>query len=439
MGRKIAVIGGGSGYAAGIVNTLAQPGDEFAGAEVVLMDLPVGKAHQDTILRLGKHLAEVHGADISYRATLDLDDALTGADFVITCFRIGGREALNLDVSIPMKYDIYGDETAGPGGIFFALRSIPVMVDIAKRMERLCPKAYLINYANPTAFIADAVRRETDIEELSLCNGYLGVGLLAEQFLGYPAKEVVAFTAGVNHFTWTLRAMLGEKDITQELVEALKAEKTEDKPWRWQLVIEIVRRYGIQPSPGSHMVDYLFRREVLQHQKAEGHWGLAAQDKTGERSPEVWKHYEELIRSEKPEFDMTIPGMRHLVGTVSDMAVAVIASIIGDRREIMAVNLPNVGQVGNLGRGEIVESPAVIGAFGAAPIAVGDIPEKVLPITEILTHARKLTVDAALTGDRERLLDALMSDPLVDSVNKAKPMMEEMLKAQAKWLPQFAG
>ena len=281
-------IGGGSAYAAGIVNTLAQRGDEFAGAEVVLMDLPEGSERQETILALGKNLAQVHGADISYRATLELDDALAGADFVVTCFRIGGREALNLDVSIPMKYDIYGDETAGPGGIFFALRSVPVMVDIAKRMERLCPDAYLVNYANPTAFIADAVRRETRIEELSLCNGYLGVGLLAEQFLGYPSKEVVAFTAGVNHFTWLLRATLKEKDITEELVEALKADDLETKPWKWQRVIEIVRMYGLVPIPTTHMVDYLFRSDVVEHEKAQGHWGLANQAKQGERSPVVF-------------------------------------------------------------------------------------------------------------------------------------------------------
>ncbi len=234
-GKRIAVIGGGSIYTAGIIRTLVDRADEFAGASVVLEDLRPER--QQTILALGRNLIRARGADLMIGATLELEEALDGADFVITCSRVGGRQALQRD---------------------------------------------------------------------------------------------------------------------------------------------------------------------------------------------------------DPQFDMSLPGMHQYVGSVSDLAVSVIAAILGDRREVVAVNLPNTGQIANLPRAEIVESPAVVGAFGAQPIAVGDPPERVLPITEILARAPKLTVDAALSGDKERLLAALMSDPLVDSITKAKPMMEEMLAAQAQWLPQFA-
>jgi 6-phospho-beta-glucosidase len=401
---------------------------------VVLED--VRPERQETILALGRNLARARAADLQFEATLSLDEALDGADFVITCFRVGSREALQLDVAIPAKYGIYGDETAGPGGIFFALRTVPVVVDIAKRMESLCPDAYMINYANPTAFVADAVRRMSRIEELSLCSGFLGVAQLVEQFLGLRQEDVVAFTAGVNHYTWLLKAFVGGKDVAPDLVRAMSALDTTDAPWGWQRVIEITRAYHFVPIPGSHMVDYLFRSDTVEHQRAVQHWGLADPRTVGTA---VWRHYEELAKAQDPKFDMSLPGIGHFVGSVSDLAVAMIAAIIGDRREVFAVNLPNVGQVANLPRGEIVESPAVVGAFGAQPIAVGDIPETVLPMTETLARARKLAVDAGLTGDREKLLAALMTDPLVDSLSKAKPMMEEMLAAQAQWLPQFAG
>ena len=430
---KIAVIGGGSAYAAGIVNTLTEEKEVFAGAKIVLEDLK--PKQMGTIKALGENLARVRGADVTFRTTLDLDEALDGADYVITCFRIGGYEALNLDVAIPMKYDMYGDETAGPGGIFFALRTVPVAVDIAKRMERLCPKAYLINYANPTAFVADAVRRTSKIEELSLCNGYLGVAHLVNQFLGLPSEDVVAITAGVNHFTWVLKAYVKGKDVSRELAKAIAADDQKKAPWNWQRVIETVKTYGLVPVTGGHMLDYLYRSEVAAHEKEVGHWGLG---KPREDSA-AWKHYEALAKSDTPAFDMTIPGIPHLVGSVSDLAVAVIAAIAGDRREVVAINLPNTGQIANMPRGLIVEGPALVGAFGAIPLAVGDLPESVLPMTEMLARATKLTVDAALTGDKARLLEALMSDPIVDSIGKAKPMMEEMLAAQAKWLPQFGG
>jgi 6-phospho-beta-glucosidase len=260
MGMKIAVIGGGSAYAAGIVNTLVER-KEFAGTRVALEDLPDGKEGLATIAALGRNLARARGADVKFSETVELDEALEGADYVITCFRIGGYEALNLDVSIPMKYEVYGDETAGPGGMFFALRTIPVVVDIAKRMERLCPGAYMINYANPTAFVADGVRRESRVEELSLCNGYLAVPRLVNQFLGLPAEEVVTFTAGVNHFTWLLKAYVKGKDVAPELIRKMDELDLATADPGWRRVVEIARTYRLMPIPGSHMVDYHFRRE----------------------------------------------------------------------------------------------------------------------------------------------------------------------------------
>jgi 6-phospho-beta-glucosidase len=433
MGKKVAVIGGGSVYVAGIIRTLLDRGEEFAGARLVLEDL--SPERQETMLALGRNLVRARRADLKIEATLSLDEALDSSDFVITCFRVGGRRALQLDVSIPAKHDIYGDETAGPGGIFFALRTAPVVVDIAKRMEKLCPQAYLINYANPTAFVADAVRRMSCIEELSLCSGGMGMPHMVAEHLGHRAEDVIHFQAGVNHFTWLLKAYVRGRDVAPDLVRKLASLDTSHADWGWKRVVEIIRTYQRVPIPGSHMVDYFFRSDSVAREQEVGHWGLGDPDSAG---AQVWAHYQQLATAENPQFDMSIPGMHQYVGSVSDLAVSVIAAIVGDRREIFTVNLPNIGQIANLPRGEIVEGPAVVGAFGAQPIAVGDLPETVLPMTEILARTRKLAVDAALSGDKTRLLAALMSDPLVDSITKARPMMEEMLTAQAEWLPQFA-
>lgn len=432
MGKKIAVIGGGSVYAAGVVRTFVEHADQLAGLSLVLEDLQPER--QQTMLALAKNLIRAKGADLSAQATLSLDEALDGADFVITCFRIGGYEALGLDVSIPAKYGMYGDETLGAGGIFFALRTVPVVVDIARRMERLCPRAYLINYANPTGFVTDAVRRTSSIAELSLCSGFLGVAHLVNQFLGLPAEDVLPVTAGVNHYTWPLHAYVKGKDVAPELLQKLIESDTSKSGWGWQRTVDIAAAYGLIPIPGGHMADYFYRREVVQRNKEVTHWGLTDPSK-GHAA--VWKHYEDLAKAKKPQFDMSIAGMEHFVGSVSDLALDVVVSIATDRHKVFAVNVPNVGQISNLPHGEIVESSALVGAFGALPLAVGDLPAHVLPMTEMLARSRRLAVDAALSGDRKALLYALMSDPLVDSLAQAQPMMEEMLAAQAKWLPQF--
>ena len=431
MAGKIAVIGGGSAYVAGILRTLTERANEMPGWSLVLQD--IRSERQETMLALGRNLVRARGAELEINATLDLEEALEGADFVATCFRIGGYEALNLDVSIPLEHGIYGDETSGPGGIFFACRTIPVVVDIARRMERLCPDAFLINYANPTSFVADGVRRTSPTREISICSA--GVAHLVQQFLGLPAEKVVPVTAGVNHYTWLLHAYVDGRDVAPDLLAALCESDTSKSSFGWQRTVELARIYGMVPIPGGHMVDYFWRRESVEHAREHGHWGLA---RPGRQHTAVWEHYEALAQAENPQFDLSIPGMHHLVGTVSDLAVDLVIAIANDGRKVFAVNLPNEGQITNMPRGEIVESSALVGAFGALPLAAGDLPDAVLPMTEMLARSRKLAVDAALSGDRDTLLYALMADPLVDSLPQAQPMMDEMLAAQAQWLPQFS-
>ena len=434
MGKKIAVIGAGSVYVAGILRTLVARAQEMAGTELVLEDIEPRRL--ETMRALASNLVRARRADLNITATLDLDEALDGADFVLTCFRIGGYDALKLDEDIPLAYDIFGEETAGPGGMFFALRTVPVVVDIARRMERLCPDAFLINYANPTAFVADAVRRTTSIEELSLCDGYRSGAVTVANLLGLEEKDVTVFTAGVNHCTWLLRAFVNGKDVCSEFRRKLAELDRTDLGWTMQRVYDIADTCGYLPVPGGHIVQYFFRQEAVTRLK-EG-LGPSVYRSHMADQPVLWEHYEKLARADDPRFDMSIPALQHYASSVSDMAISVIIAIATDARELFTVNLPNRGQIPNLPSDAIVEGPAVVGAFGAEPVMVGRIPDAVLPLTEALAMNRKLTVEAALTGDRNMLLQALMTNPLVDSLGKAKPMMDEMLAAQAQWLPQFA-
>jgi len=371
---------------------------------------------------------------------------------VLTCFRIGGLEALKLDEDIPQAHGFYGEETAGPGGMFYALRTVPVVVDIARRMQRLCPDAFLVNYANPTAFVADAVRRTTSIREISLSDGFNYAYKAVSALLGVERERILPFTAGVNHCTWLLRCYVDGQDAypefrrrvaalgddAEELKELLavdEATAAAGAEWKWRRAFEIMKLVGYLPVPGGHMLQYFFRDEEIRRQK-EGLAHSVFRTHDTEFEP-VWDHFEELAAAEDPLFDMSIKGLHRYVGTVSDIAVSIILAILTDARRIFTLNLPNRGAVHNLPYGEIVEAPAIVGAFGAEHLSVGRLPEEVLPLTDALALNRKLTVDAALAGDRQTLLHALIQNPLVDSAHRARALMEEMLTAQAKWLPQF--
>jgi len=432
-GPQIAIIGGGSMFVAGILNTLVNHADEMAGTTVVLQD--IDPQRMELICTLGKNLTRAAGADLTITSTLDLDKSLQGADFVLTCFRVGGFDALKLDEEIPLKHGFFGEETAGPGGIFFALRTIPVVVDIAKRMERICPDAFLINYANPTNYLADAVRRTTSIEEYSLCDGYKGAAGTVARVLGVPMEDVTTVTAGVNHFTWLLKCHVNGRDVYPELLHRVAELDRTGMDYYEACLFKLIDTYGCVPTPPSHMVEYFFHDQSLARLR-EGlgpsvHASFAAQDP-------LWEHLQEVASAEQPEFDLSLKHMEHYVSSVSDFAISVIIAIATDSREVFTLNLPNRGQIANLPLGDIVEGPAYVSASGADPITVGDLPDAVLAQTLALCICRRLTVDAALTGDRMKLFQAIMANPLVDSIQRAEPMMDEMLAAQARWLPQFS-
>jgi alpha-galactosidase/6-phospho-beta-glucosidase family protein len=222
----------------------------------------------------------------------------------------------------------------------------------------------------------------------------------------------------VNHYTWLLKAYVQGKDVTSDLVRALAESDVREAPWGWQRVIEITRAYQCVPIPGSHMVDYLFRSDTVAHQKEVRHWGLGDPATAG---ASAWAHYEELARAEDPQFDLSIPGMHQYVGSRA------ISPCPSSRPHRGSAEVCSATSANPLPRGEIVESPAVVGAFGAQPIAVGDLPETVLPMTETRQASRRSTRRSPGTGAAA----ALMTDRWWTPSPKSWPMMEEMLRRRS--------
>src|SRR3954447_16026486 len=208
---KLTYIGGGSTRAPGTMAALVQRGERFAGSEVALVDLDA--ARLDVVRRITEGMARVRGVDIRITTTTDRAAGLADADVVLTSFRPGGFEARYLDECIPAKHGVIGQETQGPGGFFMALRSIGVMRDIVADIERVAPRARLVNYTNPVNIVSEAVTHHSAIPTISLCEGPIYFPRAVVRSAGLDPKRLDAVLVGLNHTGWTVRHLYDREDV----------------------------------------------------------------------------------------------------------------------------------------------------------------------------------------------------------------------------------
>ena len=433
--EKIAIIGGASPYVPGILYSFAHSGDVLAGSEIVLMD--VDPSRLPIMTALGQRMVAQAGANLAVMSTTDLDQALEGATFILTNFRPGGLEGLRLDEEIPDMYDIMGQETTGPGGTFFALRSIPQVLDLCRHMEDVCPDAWLINYVNPTNFVADAVQRESGVKCVSLCDGG-GNGLrykLPELF-GFEQGEVRVRAAGVNHHTWLMELRLQDEDGYPTLLERLRKPKKKGRSYRpeyHEFGMWMLEKFGVWPANLSYLYPYFHHEDAL----ADFRTGHSIYHMFMADLPGHWRNFQAMAKGEMPiHMDLT---KHHTDVGHGDLAVSVIAAIAGDECQEFHVNVRNEGAITNLPREAIVEVPALVDGSGVRPLCMGALPRGVLGLTQSLVAWEELTVDAALSGDEDLVLQAILAHPWTRSTQQAEDVCNEMFAAHAAYLPQFRG
>lgn len=432
---KIAIIGGGSPYVPGILYSFAHAGQVLAGSEIVLMD--VDPSRLPMMAALGRRMMAEAAADLAITTATDLTPALRDATFVLTNFRPGGLEGLRLDEEIPNRYDVIGQETTGPGGTFFALRAIPQALHLCRRMEDICAQAWLINYLNPTNFVADAVRRETGIKCIAICDGggnYLRYSL--PELWGVEQSQIRARAAGVNHHSWLMELRIGDEDGYALLLERLR--RTEGKGRSFnrkyhESGIWLLERYGVWPANQSYLYPYYNYDDALADYRA-GHslYRMFMAD-----LPEHWRNFAAMAKGEIPIY--MDPAKHHTDVGHGDLAVQVMLAIAGNESREFHVNVPNEGSITNLPRGAIVEVPALVDGSGVKPLCMGALPTGVVGLMHALITWEELTVNAALSGDRNLVLQAVLAHPWVRSIQQAESISNELFAAHAAHLPQFQG
>ena len=429
---RLCIVGGGSSYFLPMLRSLTILAEgPLKGSAIVIMDKS-GQAG-GLMADFARLLCRKGGYELKIEYTTDLAKGVDGADFVLTTFRTGGILSRKYDETIPRKYGLLGQETTGPAGPLMAARAIPEVVAVAQAMEKGCPDGWLINYTNPTNFVVDGVRRRSSIKVIGLCDGvYAGMRLVA-QLVGLPTDQAGKLdfqVAGVNHCTWALRIHHDGRDLYPELPELVKKFDASKLNFRYQHVLKLYEYFGVMPGSAAYTRYYYDLPAALKEWPTGGY-----QCKAEGMMQHVADTAAELTRKIKEgdaTFGSNIGDRAH-----GDQAIGVINAIANNTMQIETVNVPNCGAVENLPAGSIVEVAAVTGAHGVYPLAMGPLPKQVYGVVRSVLDHEELSVDAALSGDKRKVMQAVMAHPVVRSLPDAEKTMAELFRAHAEWLPQF--
>lgn len=429
---KVVTIGGGSSYTPELIEGFILRHKELPVSDIWLVDVKEGAELQEIVAAMARRMIKKAGVDITIHTTLNRRQALKGADFVTTQFRVGQMPARIRDERIPLSHGYMGQETNGAGGMFKGLRTIPVILDIVKDIQEICPDAWLVNFTNPSGMNTEAIYRMTSYRKaIGLCNVPINLQYEAAQMFDTEVKHVYLEFVGLNHMDFVSHVYVDGKDRTREALEGfLEKAKTvkniDDVPWD----ADFLRGLGMIPN--DYLRYYFKREDMLAHQ-------LKDLDTVGTRGQVVQKIEHDLFEIYKdPKVDTKPDELARRGGArYSEAACNLIDSIYNDTRDIQTVNVPNNGAVLGLEPEEVCEVNCVITDHGALPVTTGAIPVPVRGIIHTLKSVERTVIDAAVTGNFDEMVVAMAINPLVANDVKGKKLLKEMIDANIDYLPQF--
>ena len=407
---KLVIVGGGSSYTPELVEGLIQRHSIFPVSELVLTAITPQRV--EIAAGLPQLMLYRAGVPVRVSATTDRRRALEGADFVNCLIRVGGMDARIQDEKIPLKYGVIGQETTGPGGMMKALRTIPVMLELARDMVSVCPDAWLINYTNPSGIIAEALGvYGGGVRFVGLCSLPAEVIRHVTELLGADPSRVVADWMGLNHLGFLVRLTADGKDRLPEIVERA-AQRAEGNGHG--IAADWLRALGMLPA--SYLHYYYHHTAVVREAQKPGH--RTRGEVVKEMEAELWREYADPTLDHKPELLAKRGG-----GGYADVAFAAMMAILGNTGERQVTQVLNQGAIAGLPD-----------AQGAHPIPMGELPLAIRGLVQAVKSYETLTVRAAVEGSRRLALQALMAHPLVPSYDEAAPMLEELLAANKQWI-----
>jgi 6-phospho-beta-glucosidase len=420
MGVKIAVVGGGSTYTPELVEGFARRMDRLAIDELVLLDPDLERL--EPVAGLTRRMLDRAGWPGRLTVTADRDGALEGADFVVLQLRVGGQAARHVDETLPHRFGILGQETTGPGGFAKALRTVPVVLDLAETTaRRAAPGAWIVDFTNPVGIVTQALL-DSGARALGLCNVAIGLQRRLAGRFGVEPERVALEHVGLNHLTWERAVMVDGVDRLPELLADGGAWAGDEVGLPAGLVADL----GAIPS--YYLRYYYCRDEVLTEQLA----GRSRAQEVMDIERGLLEMYRNPSLAEKPKLLEQRGGAFY-----SEAAAQLIASLGAGTGDVQVVNVRNAGALPDLPDAAVVEIPARIDRDGAHPAPLAPLAPEMRGLVQAVKAYEDLAVVAATQGDRRAAERALLAHPLVGRYSVARPLLDAILEANRDYLPRF--
>lgn len=433
---KIVTIGGGSSYTPELVEGFINRYNSLPISELWLVDIEEGREKLEIVGALAKRMVKKANLPMKIILSYDRREALKDADFVTTQMRVGRLQARILDERIPLQHGMIGQETNGAGGMFKAFRTIPVILDIVKDMQELCPDAWLINFTNPAGIITEAIFRYTNFEKaIGLCNVPVNMVSGFASMLNVKEEDVTMEIQGVNHFIFATNVFVNGKPCFDKLLHLYAHLKEEDTIQMKNFVSlpyspSFIK--GLQAIPCPYHNYYFFTKEQLEEELQQLNTGTVRGEVVSETEKELFALYSKKELDKKPEQLAKRGGAKY-----SDAACNLIHSIYNNTGDIQYVDVRNNGAILDLPTESAVEVACRITSAGPQPIVTGNLKLPIIGYIHMIKTFERLVVEAAVEGSREKAVAALNLNPLCPSDTLANIVVDELLKAHKQYLPQF--
>ncbi len=422
MGVKIAVVGGGSTYTPELIEGFHIRRDRLPVDELVLHDIDTERL--EVVGGLARRILERNAWPGRLHLTGDRDRALDGADFVIVQLRVGGQAARLVDETLPLEFGCIGQETTGPGGFAKALRTVPVVLEIAEETgKRGANGAWLVDFTNPVGIVMQALL-DAGHRAIGLCNSAMGFQRRFARYLDIAPERVLLDHVGLNHLTWERAVTVDGEDRLPELIERHAAALAGEIG----IPEDLIHLLGSIPS--YYLRYYYSTDEVLREQVSGRRKSRAEEVMEIERG--LIEMYRDPKLAEKPKLLERRGGAYY-----SEAAAQLIASLYAGTGDDQVVDVRNDGALPDLPDDAVVEIPTRIGAHGAEVSALAPLAPEMLGRVQQMKAYERLTVKAAIEGDRSAALKALLANPLVARYSVARPLLDALLEANRRHLPRF--
>ncbi len=427
---KVAVIGGGSTYTPELINGFIERQDVFPLDELWLMDIDSDRL--DIVGGFAQRMAKAKDARFSIKLSTNQQESIRDASYVITQLRVGKMDARREDEYLGQRHGLIGQETTGVGGMAKALRTIPVILDIAKDIQTLAPNALLVNFANPAGLVTEALfRYAPEVASVGVCNATLTTKMEIlkqienEMGLSLTPQDAHIKTLGLNHLTWFFGLEIRGQDYWPQIMPRLIDELDQQDDFYF----DPDTLKALQMLPNYYLRYYYYTDKMLEKQN---HWPPSRAEEVFEIEADLLDQYSDPNRTEPPEDLMKRGGAYY-----STVATQLINAHYNDLNEIHVVNVRHNGAVPGWDKDWVLEMPCKVSAVGILPLPASPLPLVCAGLVTQVKSYEILTAIAAVKGDRRAAYQALLAHPLGPSADQVESVLEDMLETNRQYLPNF--